>query len=53
VKTPRERAEEKRQAKLDAIDEQVKNGQLVIRQMTDKEKAENPSKPRPERKKRY
>jgi hypothetical protein len=48
MKTPRERAEEKRQAKLDAIDEQVKNGSLVIRKMTAKERAENPPKPRPE-----
>jgi hypothetical protein len=53
VKTPRERADEKRQAKLEAIDEQVKSGSLVIRKMTAKERAENPPKPRPERRKPF
>jgi hypothetical protein len=38
VKTTRERAEEKRLEKLDLIREQVENGSLVIRQMTDAER---------------
>ncbi|HTX30783.1 MAG TPA: hypothetical protein VMD09_05325 [Solirubrobacteraceae bacterium] len=38
AKTSRERAEEKRQAKLDLVKEQVEEGSLVIRQMTDEEK---------------
>ena len=39
MKTARERAEEKRQEKLDLVREQVKEGTLVIRQMTAKERA--------------
>jgi hypothetical protein len=38
-KTQREREAEQRQAKLDRIDEQVKEGSLVIRKMTDEERA--------------
>jgi hypothetical protein len=38
LKTPRERAEEKRQEKLDLIREQVENGSLVIRKMTKDER---------------
>jgi hypothetical protein len=45
VKTQRERAEEKRQAKLDLVREQVENGTLVIREMTDDEKRQYPPKP--------
>jgi hypothetical protein len=37
-KTQREREAEQRQAKLDRIDEQVKEGSLVIRKMTDEER---------------
>jgi hypothetical protein len=50
VKTARERAEEKRQAKLDVVREQVEDGSLVIRKMTDDERTQYP--PRPERPKR-
>jgi hypothetical protein len=50
AKSQRERAEEKRQEKLAAMDEQVKDGSLVIRQMTDEEREKNP--PRPERPRR-
>jgi hypothetical protein len=50
LKTARERAEEKRQAKLDVVREQVADGSLVIRQMTDDERRRYP--PRPERPKR-
>jgi hypothetical protein len=38
-KTQRERDAEKRKEKLDLIDQQVKAGNLVIRKMTDKERA--------------
>jgi hypothetical protein len=38
-KTQREREAEQRKAKLDRIDEQVKEGSLVIRKMTDEERA--------------
>jgi hypothetical protein len=39
TKTQREREAEQRQAKLERIDEQVKDGSLVIRKMTDEERA--------------
>jgi hypothetical protein len=42
VKTLREKAEEKRQAKLDLIREQVQNGTLVIRSMTAEERRRYP-----------
>ena len=42
MKTVRERAEEKRQEKLALVNEQVKNGGLVIRQMTDEERRRYP-----------
>jgi hypothetical protein len=42
MKTARERAEEKRQAKLEFVREQVENGALVIRQMTDEERRRYP-----------
>jgi hypothetical protein len=45
VKTSRERAEEKRQEKLDLVDEQVKSGSLVIRQMSAEERRQNPPRP--------
>ena len=38
MKTTREKAEEKRQAKLALIDEQVRSGTLVIRRMTAEER---------------
>lgn len=39
TKTQREREAEQRKAKLDRITEQVKEGSLVIRKMTDDERA--------------
>jgi hypothetical protein len=45
MKTTRERAEERRQAKLELVEEQVQNGSLVIRQMTDEERQQNPPRP--------
>ena len=50
MKTSRERAEEKRQEKLDLVREQVESGALVIRQMTEKERRRYP--PRTARPKR-
>jgi hypothetical protein len=47
VKTTRERAEEKRQAKLDLVREQVQNGELVIRKMTDEERRRYPPRTTP------
>jgi hypothetical protein len=42
VKTTRQRTDEKRQAKLDLVREQVDSGSLVIRQMTDEERRRYP-----------
>jgi hypothetical protein len=47
MKTTRERAEEKRQEKLENVREQQQNGSLVIRQMTDEERQRYPARPRP------
>jgi hypothetical protein len=45
VKTTRERAEERRQAKLDLVREQVQSGSLVIRKMTEEERRRYPPVP--------
>jgi hypothetical protein len=45
-KTQREREAEQRQVKLDRIQEQVDEGSLVIRKMTDEERAKFESKRR-------
>jgi hypothetical protein len=45
MKTSRERAEEKREAKLELVREQVSNGSLVIRPMTDEERRRYPPRP--------
>jgi hypothetical protein len=42
MKSARERAEEKRAEKLEHVREQVENGSLVIRQMTDDERRRFP-----------
>ena len=47
MKSGREKAEEKRQEKLAQVQEQVDEGSLVIRQMTEEERQRYP--PRPER----
>ena len=47
-KTPRERADEKRQAKLDLIQQQIKDGTLTVRKMTPEEKKESESRERPD-----
>ncbi len=46
MKTPKERAEERRQEKLADIKEQVDKGELSIRQMTPAERKANPPKER-------
>lgn len=46
-KTARARAEEKHQSKLDMVREQVEDGSLVIRQMTDEERRQYPPRPAP------
>ena len=54
MKTARERAEEKRQEKLELIDEQVASGGLVIRKMTDDERLRYPIRPiQPKRPRRW
>lgn len=45
MKTSRERAEEKRLAKLALIREQVESGTLVVRQMTAEERRRHPPRP--------
>ena len=42
AKSTRERANERREAKLDLVREQVENGSLVIRQMTEEERLRYP-----------
>ena len=42
MKTTRERAEERREVKLELIREQVENGSLVIRKMSDAERERYP-----------
>ena len=51
MKTTREKSEEKRQAKLEEIREQVDSGTLVIRPMTPEERRQYP--PRPVERKRF
>ena len=45
MKTARERAEEKREAKLELVREQVASGSLVIRPMTREERRRYPRRP--------
>jgi hypothetical protein len=45
MKSTRERAEERRLAKLELVREQVENGSLVIRTMTEEEKRRYPPRP--------
>jgi hypothetical protein len=45
MKTTREKAEERRQAKLESVREQVQSGSLVIREMTEDERSRYPPRP--------
>jgi hypothetical protein len=51
MRTQREREDEKRRVKLEAVDQQVKDGSLTIRQMTPEERKKypKPDGPRPHR----
>ena len=54
MKNSRQRAEEKREAKLELVREQIKDGSLVIRQMTDEERRRYPPGPaQPKRQRRW
>jgi hypothetical protein len=46
MKTPKERADERRQEKLDEIQDQVDRGLLSIRKMTPAERKANPPRER-------
>ncbi len=50
VKTQKERAEEKRRQKLEEMQEQIREGSLVVRKMTPAERERNA--PRPPREKK-
>jgi hypothetical protein len=54
MSTPRERADKRRQDKLDAVAQQVEEGSLTIRQMTPEERKKypKPEAPRPQRRRR-
>jgi hypothetical protein len=47
MKTQRERAEEQRRLKLEAVEQQVQEGSLVIRAMTPAERKKYPKRNRP------
>jgi hypothetical protein len=51
MSTPRERADKQREAKLEAVQQQVEEGSLTIRQMTPEERKKypKPDTPRPQR----
>jgi hypothetical protein len=52
VKTPKERQDEKRKAKLKEMQEQIDSGDLVVRKMTAAERKKFPPKPPREKKKK-
>lgn len=52
MKTQRERDEERRQVKLDEIGESVRDGTLVIREMTPEEREKHPPRERPAKQRR-
>jgi hypothetical protein len=52
VKTPKERQDEKRQAKLEEMQQQIDSGELVVRKMTPAERKKFPPKPPREKKKK-
>jgi hypothetical protein len=50
MKTQKERADDRRRQKLAEVEEQVRRGSLVVRQMTPAERERNPKPaPRPKR----
>jgi signal recognition particle GTPase len=52
VSNAQERQAERRRQKLEAMEDQIKKGALVVRQMTPEERERNPPKP-PRPKRRY
>jgi len=52
ARTVREQQDKRREEKLKQVQEQVDEGSLVIRKMTQKERKDNPPKPRKEKKKK-
>jgi hypothetical protein len=52
VATQRDRAEQKRKEKLDAIRRQLDSGELTIRKMTPAERKQHPPRPRPQKRNR-
>jgi hypothetical protein len=53
VSNQRQRAEQKRREKLDLIRGQLDSGELTIRKMTPAERAKNPPRPAPPKRKRW
>jgi len=47
MKTAQEREQERRREKLAAVEEQIRSGSLVVRQMTAAERARYPPRPAP------
>jgi anti-sigma28 factor (negative regulator of flagellin synthesis) len=47
MKTAQERAQDRRREKLAAVEKQIRDGTLVVRQMTDKERARYPPRSAP------
>jgi hypothetical protein len=45
MKTQQQRTQERRQAKLELIQEQIDAGKLVVRKMTPEERAKFPARP--------
>lgn len=52
MRTPAQREQEAREAKLEEIDRAVKSGSLVIRKMTPKERKSNPPQDRAPKRRR-
>jgi signal recognition particle GTPase len=52
MKTPQERADEKRRQKLEEMEAQIRDGSLVVRSMTPEERERNPPAPTPRPKRR-
>ena len=45
MKSPQERQADRRRQKLEEVEKQIKTGSLVVRQMTEEERADNPVRP--------
>jgi hypothetical protein len=50
MKTPQQRADDRRRQKLEEVQAQIRSGSLTVRQMTPEERKQNPpAPPRPKR----